>query len=178
MRILTGVLVAGILAGAVYWFGFHGGGGTTDESGAPRAREFTLSDSHGRPLKLEAFRGKPVLLNFWATWCPPCLDELPSLLKLAEWSKKELGVETIAVSVDTEWGVIERFFAEKKLWSGASLPLTILLDADGKVASAYGSGKYPETYFIDRNFKIARKFVGPQNWMSQEITGWLKEHSK
>lgn len=140
-------------------------------------KEFVLKDRQGRSVRLSDFKGKPILLNFWASWCPPCVDELPSLLKFAEVAKKQFGLETIAVSVDTEWKAIDGLFLEKKFWPRGALPLTILLNADGQVAESYGTSKYPETYFIDRNFKIVRKFVGPQNWTSQEIVQWIAERS-
>ncbi len=86
---------------------------------------------------------------------------------------------TLAVSVDEKgWSEIDKFFVEKKLWPRGALPLTILLNSDASMAQAYGSTKYPETYFIDRNFKIIRKFVGTQNWTSPEIAQWITEHAK
>lgn len=148
----------------------------TEHAGALDPKPFSLSTKDGRVVRLEDFKGRPVLLNFWATWCPPCVEELPSLLKFAEWARKELGLETIAVSVDTDWKTIDNFFAQKKLWSGKELPLTILLNSDSKVAAEYGSTKYPETFFINRDFKIARKFVGVQDWNSQELKKWISEN--
>src|SRR6185436_10620526 len=103
---------------------------------------------------------------------PPCLVELPSLLKFAAAMKRDVGLEVVAVSVDKEWAPITKLFAEKKLWPREELPLTILLNADGGIQTSYGTTKFPETYFIDKNFKIIRKFAGAQDWTSQETTQW------
>ncbi|MBI3555183.1 MAG: TlpA family protein disulfide reductase [Deltaproteobacteria bacterium] len=139
---------------------------------------FSLPDSNGRSVEMTGFRGKPVLLNFWASWCQPCIDELPALMQFADWAKREAGVETVAVSVDESWAPVKKVLSQKKFWPGAALPLTILLNADGGVSAAFGCTKYPESYFIDRNYKIIRKFIGVQEWTSQEIKKWVTEHSK
>jgi hypothetical protein len=80
--------------------------------------------------------------------------------------------------VDGGWDVIRQTFLEKKFWPRRTLPLTILLNPDGAVAASYGSSKYPETFFIDRSHKVVRKFIGAQDWTSQEIVKWITEHSK
>ncbi len=139
---------------------------------------FSLPDANGRLVQLSQFKDKPVLLNFWASWCQPCIDELPALLKFADWAKRELGVETVAVSVDESWVPVKKVLSQKKFWPGATLKLTILLNADGGVSASYGCTKYPESYFIDRNYKVIRKFIGAQDWTSQEIKTWFAEHSK
>lgn len=187
MRILKGLLLLTMFAVAVaYWAGSRpkqeidlsqpAASGGEMEPKDPI--EFSLTDKKGGIHKLSSMRGKPIIVNFWATWCPPCLEELPAFLKFAEWARQTLGAEVIAISVDQNWKLVDKFFAEKKLWPSKELPLTILLDADAKVAGSYGSSKFPETFFIDRNFKIVRKFVGVQDWTSQEITTWVMDHSK
>jgi len=141
------------------------------------AFEFFLIDAIGHTVNLTQFKGKPILLNFWATWCPPCIEELPSLLEFAEKSRKNLDLVTLAVSVDESWEPIHQIFENKKLWSGTLLPLTILLDKDGSVPRAYGTLKYPETLFINKEFKVIRKFIGVQDWASEEIMEWITAHS-
>ena len=86
---------------------------------------------------------------------------------------EELKAESARVRAD-----VDKFFAEKKFWPRGSIPLTILLNAEGNVAVDYGSSKLPESFFIDRGFKITRRFVGAQNWTSQEIMKWIAENSK
>lgn len=141
-------------------------------------KDFALRDVNGKEVRLSDFKGRPILLNFWAAWCPPCVDELPSLLKLSDWAGKEFGLVTVAVSADPDWKAVDELFRKKNLWPQGSVPLTILLNSDGGVGSTYGSTKYPETFFISRDFKITRKFVGIQNWTSQEMTSWITENSK
>lgn len=85
----------------------------------------------------------------------------------------------IAVAVDQDgWSAVNRTFTEKKFWPGKPLPLTILSNPDSGVATQYGTTQFPESFFVDRNFKIVRKFVGVQNWTSQETTEWITEHSQ
>lgn len=185
MRIFKALIILAIIGGAIaYWVHSNSekvidlSQPESGQSGPLFAADITVKNAKGQTVQLSSYKGKPIMLNFWATWCPPCQDELPTLLSLAEWSKKEAGVETLAVSVDQDWATIDKFFAEKKLWPRKELPLTIFLSNDGTAAAAYGTSKFPETYFIDRNFRIIRKFIGAQNWTSQEIMQWVKEHSK
>lgn len=139
---------------------------------------FSLSDQNGKQVSLENFKGRPILLNFWAAWCPPCVEELPSLLKFADWARKNIGLEVVAVSADPKASDVRELFEKKKLWSYNDVPFTLLLNPDGKVAERYKSTKFPETYFINREFKIVRKFVGPQDWASEETVKWIVDHSK
>jgi cytochrome c biogenesis protein CcmG/thiol:disulfide interchange protein DsbE len=109
----------------------------------------------GNMLSLEHFRGKPVVLNFWATWCGPCYEEHPILVanaRLLQPNVQFLGV----VFQDTE-DKIQRFLNER----GAAYPT--LLDEAGKTAIAYGVGGVPETFFLDAGGKIVAKYSGPLN---------------
>ncbi|MDP9360604.1 MAG: redoxin family protein [Acidobacteriota bacterium] len=106
----------------------------------------------GETLDLEAFRGKPVILNFWATWCGPCYEEHPTLVANARTLPD---VQFIGVVFNDSEDKIMRFLAER----GAAYPT--LLDANGKTAIAYGVGGVPETFFINPEGKIVAKFVGP-----------------
>jgi cytochrome c biogenesis protein CcmG, thiol:disulfide interchange protein DsbE len=139
------------------------------------AIHFTAQNSKGVFISLNHFKGKPIILNFWATWCPPCVEELPELLQYAEWAKKNLGLEVVAVSVDESWSKIDDMFKKKKLWPNKELPITILLDTAAEVPKKYGTSKFPESFFIDQQFKVVRKFVGPQRWASQEMMKWTIE---
>lgn len=187
MRILKGLaLITMISVAAAYWMNSRPK--QEIDLSASSAKEvsqtltdpvdFELTDVNGRSVKLSQFRGRPILVNFWASWCPPCIEELPSLIKFSEWGKKEFGLVTLAVSVDESWGPINKLFMEKKLWPLSRIPITILWDKESKVPVSYGTQKYPETFFIDKNFKVARKFVGVQNWTSEEIMKWATDHSK
>ena len=145
---------------------------------------FKLSQHDGSVVDLNSFKGRPLLINFWASWCPPCVEEYPSLLELASIGSKKWGLVILAISEDTSWEPIQNMFAaqgwkrpdRKGFWSFKQLPLKILLDPRSEVANIYGSQKYPETYFIGRDFKIKRKFIGPQDWTSKELMEWMSQN--
>jgi thiol-disulfide isomerase/thioredoxin len=152
----------------------HSGGMLARAAGALEADElppapapsFQLPLHDGKMLDLTQYKGKVVLLNFWATWCPPCRDEEPSLRKLASTvdpSKFEL----VAVSVDDDWQVIDKYFA------GATPPYTVVLDRGAEVSQRYGTTKYPESYLIDETGRLRLKFVGPRNWTDSNVYSLL-----
>jgi cytochrome c biogenesis protein CcmG, thiol:disulfide interchange protein DsbE len=131
--------------------------------GSP-APDFTIVDGQ-RSVSLSQFRGKPVVLNFWATWCPPCVEEMPSLVQL----QKQLGdkVTILAVSEDDDDKAYQQFIRDHNV--------DLLTVRDTKANNElYGSFKFPETYVIDRSGKIVRKFIGPQEWTSPEMVEYLK----
>lgn len=111
----------------------------------------------GATIDLESLRGKPVIVNFWATWCVPCYEEHPTLVANA---RNLPDVQFIGVVFNDDESKIMRFLAER----GTAYPT--LLDANGKTAIAYGVGGVPETYFINAAGTIVAKFEGP---MSTEI---------
>ena len=122
------------------------------------APAFTLMNQKSEPISLENFRGKVVLLNFWATWCPPCASEMGSLNQLSEHFKDK-PFEVVAISLDEGgWKDIEAF--QKK----TPLRFTLLLDSKAEVADRFGTYRLPETYLIDPQGKILEKIEGPQNW--------------
>jgi cytochrome c biogenesis protein CcmG/thiol:disulfide interchange protein DsbE len=106
----------------------------------------------GETIDLEALRGKPVILNFWATWCGPCYEEHPTLVANA---RAMSNVQFVGVVFNDDESKIMRFLAER----GTAYPT--LLDANGKTAIAYGVGGVPETYFINPAGTIVAKFAGP-----------------
>ena len=130
------------------------------------APDFTLSDS-GRTVTLSQMRGKPVLLNFWASWCPPCVEEMPSLVQL----QKEIGSKAtiLAVSVDSDENAYQQFVRDH------NVDLLTIRDAKQVSNSLYGTFKFPETYVIDKNGKIVRKFIGAVDWTSPEIVDYLNK---
>ena len=130
------------------------------------APEFTLTDSQ-HTVKLADFRGKPVLLNFWATWCAPCVQEMPDLVQL----QKRLGdkVTIIAVSEDGDDKPYQQFIRDH------NVTLLTVRDVQQKTNEIYGTFKFPETYVIDRDGKILRKFIGAADWNSPEMTDYLQK---
>jgi len=130
------------------------------------APDFTVSDGQ-RTVRLSALRGKPVLLNFWATWCPPCVQETPALVAL----QKQLGdkVVILAVSMDEDADAYKAFTAKR-------MPgLLTVRDPDKKSSAMYGTFAYPETFLIDKDGKIQRKFIGAVEWTSPEMIDYFKK---
>jgi peroxiredoxin len=126
---------------------------------------FTVQDSDRR-VSLDELRGKVVVLNFWATWCPPCIDEMPSLVQMQRKLKGN-GVEVLAVSVDADQGAYRDFLKVH------NVDLLTVRDPDQKSNNLYGTFKFPETYIIDRQGVLRRKFVGPIDWGTPEILDYL-----
>ena len=116
--------------------------------------------------KLSKFKGQMVVLNFWATWCQPCVEELPSLVKLAEYGKSK-GFSVVAISVDENWELIDNLFKRLNLGAVKSSPLRVLRDVSGAGAEAFGTNQFPETFVIDRQFVIQKKYVGARDWMAK-----------
>jgi peroxiredoxin len=111
----------------------------------------------GAPIALDDLRGRVVLVNFWATWCKPCEDEMPAMENLYRALKKG-GFELIAVAVDESRDDVEAF--RERL--GITFP--ILLDPDQKVARAYQTTGFPESILLDDDGVIVERYVGPREW--------------
>ena len=131
-----------------------------------QAPDFTVNDGD-KTVTLSQFRGKPVVLNFWATWCPPCVQEIPSMVQL----QKQLGdkVVILAVSTDVDADAYKKFTA--KNMQG----MLTVRDGDHRSNALYGTFAFPETYVIDRNGVIRRKFIGAVEWTSPEIVDYLSK---
>jgi len=125
---------------------------------------FTLN---GQPERLSSLRGKIVVLNFWATWCPPCRDELPSLNRL-EAKLAPAGGTVLGISADVDEATYTKFLEQHHV----SFPN--YRDPSKRIAESYGTYGYPETYIIDRQGRIARKIIGPQDWSSPDIVNYLE----
>ncbi len=119
---------------------------------------FVTKDLDGEMRRLDEFKGKVVFLNFWATWCKPCEEEMPSMQRVYD-ILKERNFEMIALSVDTEGPEVVRKFVERY---GLTFP--IFLDPKGKIKDGYKTTGVPETFIIDQNGVIAEKIWGPRNW--------------
>jgi len=125
---------------------------------------FTLRDDTGKVVALGEFRGQIVVLNFWATWCPPCLEEMPSLNRLAERYQGK-GLQIIGLSVDEDADAYAEFLAKNQI------SFLTLRDAAHNTSDRYGTFRFPETYIISREGRLLRKVIGPLDWTSQqEIT--------
>lgn len=131
------------------------------------APDFTVKDAD-HSVTLSELRGKVVVLNFWATWCPPCVEETPSLVQMQQ-RMKDKGVVVLAVSVDADADAYHRFLKDH------GVNLLTVRDADQKSNALYGTIRFPETYVIDRNGTVRRKFIGPVDWNSPDITDYLSK---
>jgi peroxiredoxin len=130
------------------------------------APDFTVQDASTR-VSLHELRGKVVVLNFWATWCPPCVEEMPSLIAMQKQMKDRVTV--LAVSTDDSDGEYRRFVEEQGL-----SPTLLTVRDDAKHSNRlYGSFRFPETYVIDRQGVLRRKFIGPVDWTKPEIIEYL-----
>jgi len=140
----------------------------TDSILNSRAPDFTLKDLNGINIPLSSFKGKVVLLNFWATWCPPCRDEMPALSKLYHVLKNR-GLEVVAVSTDRSINDIKDFLEKNKV----NFP--VLFDADRSAARLYRVFSMPTTFLIDRSGKIVEKFYGEYDWTEPETKGKIEK---
>ena len=128
-----------------------------------RAPEFTVSDGT-RTVDLEKLRGHVVVLNFWATYCIPCIEEVPSL---GEMQRRLPQVAVVAISSDEDDAAYRQFLTDNHL------DFTTVRDGSGRIPKMYGTIKIPETYVIDRRGILRRKFVSAQDWTSPEILDYL-----
>jgi len=130
--------------------------------------DFNLLDLNGNTIVLSGLKGKIVFLNFWATWCPPCREEMPSMQKLhTRFKDKDFAM--LAVSLNEPASVVKKFFKDY------NLTFTALLDSDGELMTPYGIRGIPTTYIIDRDGTIIGKAFGPRKWNSQQAIA-LFEH--
>lgn len=129
-----------------------------------RALEYELKDAAGKVHRLSELKGQPVLVHFWATWCPPCLDELPEFLEMVKRSEGRK-IHFVAITLDKSWEDAHKILPTKDL----PVNLVSLIDPEATSADTFGSYNYPETYALDRELKIIEKFVGPRPWGSEEF---------
>ena len=127
-----------------------------------KAPQFKVTTDTGKQVTRSEFGGKVLVLNFWATWCPPCVDEFPSLDAMArDLSGK--GVVVLGVSVDTNQQTYQRFL--QRMRPG----FETARDPEANVSADYGTFKFPETYIIDSTGKVRMKYIGPRDWNDPQI---------
>jgi len=137
---------------------------TVVDTGSKRIA-FTLPDLQGELRSLP--EGSVVLLNFWATWCPPCRKEIPSMAQLHSQLAPK-GLKIVAVSVDQRLDDLKNFVTEY------NMPFQVLHDADSMVSQTYGVFRYPESFLIDRDGMIRQHYIGAVDWMSKPVRGLIE----
>ena len=137
--------------------------GVTPRNIGRPAPQFAISDGTNS-ADLSKLRGHVVLVNLWASWCAPCVDELPSLLALQHQMP---GVTVVAISMDQDDNAYRTFLKRNQV------DLLTIRDPDARINTLYGTAQIPETYAIDGNGILRRKFVSAQDWTSPEIIDYL-----
>lgn len=131
------------------------------------APDFSLENMQGERVSLSQLRGKVVIVNFWATWCPPCRSEMPSMEVLHQTFKDD-GLVLLAINVEQGGRqAVAKFLQE----SPYSFP--ILLDEQREVQNLYGVFQFPESFIIDRNGVVVKKVIGAVHWMGGDLYNLL-----
>lgn len=172
MRNLILIVVIALVAASVYLL-------SSGSSRPPReavksvvagdlAPDFQLEDTQGNKVSLSDLRGKVVLVNFWATWCPPCIEEMPSMERLNEVLA---GDEFVMLAINTEENgrSIIPAFLERTPYT-----FPILYDNEGVVQKSYGVFKFPESFIVNKDGTVAEKIIGPLDWSSIKTITYFK----
>lgn len=157
---------------AIVVFGIFSRRTTPQDDLAPRigqlAPDFTLPDLQGNQVQLSGLRGKVVFINFWATWCPPCIEEMPTMQRLYD-RLHEQGLEILAISIDPLGAQVVAPFMQRY-----RLTFPALLDPQEHVNRLYRTGGVPESFVIDKQGRLVEKVVGPRDWSHPQVTAMFE----
>ena len=135
---------------------------------ATPAPDFTLTDMDGETHTLASYQGKPVIINFWATWCPPCRAELPSMNRA--WKKiKDEGIEMLAVNVGESEDTIFAFMGDYPI------DFTVLLDESGEIINNWPIRGLPTTFVLDKQGNLVYRAIGGREWDSDELLNIVRQ---
>jgi peroxiredoxin len=152
IAVVTAAIGAGLL-GLALW----------SRGGTPAvAPDFAVPDLAGQAVRLSAYRGQVVLVNVWATWCPPCRDEMPSMERLHQ-KLKDRGFVLLAVSQDEGSADGVKSFIEQM-----KVTFPVLVDPQGEVGRKYGVWGFPESFLVDRDGRIVERVIGPRDWAAPD----------
>lgn len=132
--------------------------------GRPVLVDAALQRDDGRVIPVDTLRGKPVLLHFWATWCPPCREELPGLLQL---EAQHPGLRVVAISLDDEWPIVRDYF-------GGAVPPGVFREPTGQLVKAFEVSGLPDTYLLDARGGARVRFGGARTWQGDEAQAFLR----
>lgn len=161
------VVILLFLAGAVAFYLGHRRNAKSGVEVGEDAPDFTLPGLPQGSFALANYKRQVVVVNFWATWCPPCVEETPSLEKFAA-RVQPMGVAVIGVSVDQDRAALEKFVGDYHM------TYPIARDPDRTLAARYGTFQFPETYIIDRSGRVAEKIIGPIDWQDPRILSFVE----
>lgn len=133
-----------------------------------KAPDFQITTDSGRRITRSDFGGRLLVLNFWATWCPPCIEELPSLNELQKQMASN-GVVVLGVSVDKDERAYREFLSRTKV------SFLTARDPEAKISSTYGTFKFPETYVIDARGRVVQKHIGARAWNDERLLRQFRE---
>jgi cytochrome c biogenesis protein CcmG, thiol:disulfide interchange protein DsbE len=129
-----------------------------------KSPDFTITADNGRAISIPNFGGKLLVLNFWASWCQPCIEETPSLSAFSD-QYKDKGVVVLGVSVDQNLDAYQKFVER--------FHPAFLVAHDRKLHEDFGTFIYPETYIIDSSGRVLRKYAEALNWMNSDTTSYI-----
>jgi thiol-disulfide isomerase/thioredoxin len=146
------------------------------------APDVFLTGADGRPFAISQMKGEVVFVNFWATWCPPCIEEMPSMLALGRALEQSHPgkFRMVAISGDDDWHVVQDYF--RSVFGGMPRELMVALDREGRAAQAYyctARGfcpdiKFPETYIIDKAGRLVAYVVAGRDWSDPAARRFLE----
>lgn len=160
---MAGIL---LLAGALVWIV----SGTLEVriiNAGDTAPNFSIVTEQGKTVTRSDFGGKLLVLNFWASWCPPCISELPSLNQFAQEFKSQ-GVVVLGISIDKNERLYKNFLQQRQV------AFDTARDPEANISASYGTFQIPETYVIGRDGKVLEKVISDQDWMDPQFLARVK----
>jgi DsbE subfamily thiol:disulfide oxidoreductase len=169
--IVVGVVLVAALLGVVF--------GTKKHETRPAkalvgldSPELSVGDPSGATVRLADLKGTVVFVNYWATWCPPCREEMPSIQNLYRRFRDEKGFRMVTILYRDDYQKAMAYLKDN------NYDFPVMLDIDGKSAAAYGVTGVPETYIIDRKGTLRQKMIGPFDWSSPEAVSFISDLMK
>ncbi len=166
MKIVRYTFIIAVLLGLVIFVFIRLKKPVAGFSEGEKAPSFSLKNTAGNVKRLNDYKGNLILVHFWASWCHVCRHEAPFLEAMYKKLKKD-GLVVVSISIDRSRGPVEAFI--KKY----AVTFPVLLDPNQDAASVYGITGVPETYILDRNYRLIRHVIGPLDWTSNKVIKYL-----